>query len=148
MKFSPPRAKQNLAALHPWSESCRDSQTSLHDESTDITAGDELLGNQLLPCRTGSLCASTSRLCGEVSTRGLESPSNSFLVCLSSLSLPAASRHAPIAPDCLIGKFQVRGPDKPGQSAQTVIHLFGAAGVAALFLCTSPRGISAGAGVI
>lgn len=47
--------------------------------------------------------------------------------CLSQsrLSLPAASCHAPIAPDCLIGTFQVRGPDKPGHNTQTVIHLFG-----------------------
>lgn len=45
MKFSPLRAKQNLTALHPLSESCWDSQTSPHDESTDITGGEELFRN-------------------------------------------------------------------------------------------------------
>lgn len=50
MKFSPPQAKQNLTALHPLSESCWDSQTSLHDdESADVTPGEELFRNQP-PC--------------------------------------------------------------------------------------------------
>lgn len=48
MKFSPPQAKQNLTALHPVSESCWDSQTSLYDdESIDITRG-ELFRNHPL----------------------------------------------------------------------------------------------------
>lgn len=54
MKFSPPQAKQNLTALHPLSESCWDSQTSLHDdESADVTPGEELFRNQP-PC--SSMC--------------------------------------------------------------------------------------------
>ncbi len=66
----------------------------------------------------------------------------------SRLSLPAASRHAPIAPDCLIGTFQVRGPNKPGQSTQTVIHLFGSRRCSCPLFLRSPRGVSGGARVI
>lgn len=63
------------------------------------------------------------------------------LVSESRLSLPAASCHAPVAPDCLIGTFQVRGPDKPGQSAQTVIHLFSSRRCSCPLFLRSPRGI-------
>lgn len=59
----------------------------------------------------------------------------------SRLFLPAASCHAPIAPDCLIGTFQVRGPDKPGQSSQTVIHLFSSRRCSCPLSLRSPRGI-------
>lgn len=76
----------------------------------------------------------------KVVTRGVESPSPPPQ---SRLSLTAASRHAPVAPDCLIGTFQVRGPDKPGHSTQTVIHLFGSRRCSCpRFSLRAPRGIS------
>lgn len=59
----------------------------------------------------------------------------------SRLSLPAASRHAPVAPDCLIGTFQVRRPDKPGQSTQTVIHLFSSRRCSCPPFLSFPRGV-------
>lgn len=80
MKFSPPQAKQNLTVLHPMSESCWDSQTSLHDdESTDITPGEELFRNQP-PCVTRlSLRWHVSRFFFSRGVdHGLESPSRLF----------------------------------------------------------------------
>lgn len=147
MKFSLPRAKQNLTALHPLSESCWDSQTSLRDdESTDITAVEDLFRNQppcSQMCHTASLslCIDTSQSFRDVRTRAGESFAARCSVSRSRLSLPAASCHAPIAPDCLIGTFQVRGPDKPGQSTQTVIHLFSSRRCSCPPSLRSPRGI-------
>lgn len=132
MKFSPPQAKQNLTVFHPLSESCWDSQTSLRsDESTGF--GEELFRNQPLlsgqhVIRPPPLSYSHMLACLRVSRRCRLMAGKSFAALCSlsqsRLSLPAASRHAPAAPDCLIGTFQVRGSDKSGRSAQTVIHLF------------------------
>lgn len=55
------------------------------------------------------------------------------------LSAPAASRHAPIAPDCLIGTFLlVTSLD----TAQTVIHLFSSHRCSFSVSLRSPRSIS------
>lgn len=89
-------------------------------------------------------CICKSQAFREVSTRGGKSSAALCSVSQSRLSLPAASRHAPIAPDCLIGTFQVRGLDRPGQSTQTVIHLFGSRRCSCPLFLRSPRGISGG----
>lgn len=140
MKFSPPQAKQNLTALHPLSESCRDSQTSLHVESTDIHPWDELFRKQATVLRTASLFGHIAWGSGGVSTRVTRSSAALGFTSPSRLSVPAASRHAPPAPDCLIRTFQVRGPDKPGQSALRQWYTCSAvAGVAALFFSALPE---------
>lgn len=129
MKFSPPQAKQNLTVFHPLSESCWDSQTSLRsDESTGF--GEERFRNQPLLSGQQAMQPPLTPICWHVRVsrrcRLVAGKSFAALCSLSQsrLSLPAASRHAPAAPDCLIGTFQVRGSDKSGRSAQTVIHLF------------------------
>ncbi|KAK2822504.1 hypothetical protein Q5P01_022569 [Channa striata] len=105
-------AKQNLTALHPLSESCWDSQTSLHDdESADVTRGEELFRAQpprFAHVSPGPPCAGKSR----GFQRGCRPEGGKSFAALCSvsqnrLSLPAASCHAPVAPDCLIGTFQV-----------------------------------------
>lgn len=143
MKFSPPQAKQNLTVLHPMSESCWDSQTSLHDdESTDITAGEELFRNQP-PCVTRlSLRWHVSRFFfffERCRPRAGKSFSTLCSASESRLSLPAACRHAPVAPDCLIGTFQVRGSTSQDRAPRQWYTCSAAAGVAALFFCTLPE---------
>lgn len=127
MKFSPPQAKQNLKAPHPLSESCWDSPTSLrNDESRDIIPGEEQFRNppQLSDMSPDPfLKQHVLRLCG-----GVDPGRRAFAsLCSRSqgrLSLPGASRHAPVAPDCLPGTFQAGEADESGQHTQTVIHLF------------------------
>lgn len=60
----------------------------------------------------------------------------------SRFPVPAASCHAPPAPDCLIPTFQVRRPNKPRQCTLTVIHLFGSRRCSSPLPPRSPRGIS------
>lgn len=72
----------------------------------------------------------------EASTSGWTSFVALCSVSQSRLSLPAASRHAPIAPDCLIGAFQVRGPTSQDRAPRRWYTCSAAAGVAVLFSCT------------
>lgn len=143
MNFFPPQAKQNLTALHPLSESCWDSQTSLHDdESTDTTPGEDLFRSypaSSLMCHMAHPVLARLRVLERSRPGDGKTFSALCSVSRSRLSLPAACCHAPVAPDCLIGTFQVREPDKPGQSAQTVIHLFSSRRCSCPFFCALPE---------
>lgn len=132
MKFSTLRI--NITSVRPtlWVSHAMDSQAGLRsDESAHISLGEELVRSPSFalfpPCVTQPLFFRTGMSRGSLRgvDMGWKRPSQPlYSLSQSRLSLPAASCHAPVAPDCLIRTFQLRGSDKSGQSSQTVIHLF------------------------
>lgn len=146
MKFSLPQAKQNLTALHPLSESCWDSQTSLHDdESTDITPGVDLLRNQPLcwpMCHMASLSVLARLRVSEMCGWGVESPLLLFARCLRAgyLSLQqAATRLLHLIVSSAHSRWE--GPTSQDTAPRQWYTCSAATGVAALFFLCSPRGI-------
>lgn len=132
MKFSTLRLNKTSVRPTYWVSHAMDSQASLrNDESAHIAPEEELFRSRtpvlFFPHVTRPLFFSIGISQGfqRGVDMGWKRPSQPLCsLSQSRLSWPAASRHAPVAPDCLIRTFQVRGSDKSGQSTQTVIHLF------------------------